>query len=120
MSLLNVYGLTGVTDQQLTVIYNIVEKRILIRLLAHGIDVKAVPKELDYILDELIIRRFNRIGSEGMESEKTDSYSGGSVKYIKDDMAEFESDFKAYAKKYGTDPEEEDNNKSSAGIFLII
>lgn len=120
MSLLNVYDLTGVTDKQLTTIHDIVEKRILVRLLAHGIDVSAVPKELEYVLDELIIRRFNRIGSEGFESEKTDSFSGGSVKYEKSDIAEFEQDFKAYAIKYGTKQGNKPNDKSRAGIFLII
>ena len=42
---------------------------------------KEIPQELNYILIELTIYRFNRIGSEGMESE---SKTAGTESYDKD------------------------------------
>lgn len=44
-----------------------------------------IPKELEFVLIELAIQRYNRIGSEGISSESVD---GKSVSY--------ESDFEAY------------------------
>ena len=45
-----------------------------------------VPTELEWIIIELTIERFNRIGSEGMHSESVD---GKSITYNDNDIAKY-------------------------------
>ena len=73
MSLEYVKQLTG-DNPQVEAVYNNIAERLL-----HRIKDTEVPLELEYIVDEATIRRFNRIGSEGMKSE---SVEGHSVTYI--------------------------------------
>lgn len=51
------------------------------------------PESLDYIIVDVCIRRFNRIGSEGMTSH---SVEGESISFSDNDFAGFESDIQAY------------------------
>lgn len=51
------------------------------------------PNSLDYIILDVCIRRFNRIGSEGMESHTVE---GESVTFSDSDFAGFEDDIQAY------------------------
>ena len=44
------------------------------------------PVELDWVVVELVIQRFNRIGSEGLSSESVD---GGANTYIDDELSPF-------------------------------
>ena len=88
MSLDYVKSLTG-DNPQVEVIYNHIAERLL-----HRIKDTEVPLELEYIVDEATIRRFNRIGSEGMKSE---SVEGHSVTYLdEDELAPYESAIVAY------------------------
>ena len=88
MSLEYVKSLTG-DNPQVEVIYNNIAERLL-----HRIKDTEIPAELEYIVDEATIRRFNRIGSEGMKSE---SVEGHSVTYIDgDELAPYESAIVAY------------------------
>lgn len=48
--------------------------------------VEEVPKSLEWILVELSVQRFNRIGSEGISSE---SVEGGSTVYIEDELGPY-------------------------------
>ena len=88
MSLEYVKSLTG-DNPQVEVIYSKIAERLL-----HRIKDTEIPLELEYIVDEATIRRFNRIGSEGMKSE---SVEGHSVTYIdEDELAPYESVIVAY------------------------
>ena len=88
MSLEYVKQLTG-DNPQVEAIYNNIAERLL-----HRIKDTEIPAELEYIVDEATIRRFNRIGSEGMKSE---SVEGHSVTYIdEDELAPYESVIVAY------------------------
>ena len=88
MSLDYVKSLTG-DNPQIEAIYNNIAERLL-----HRIKTTEIPLELEYIVDEATIRRFNRIGSEGMKSE---SVEGHSVTYIDgDELAPYESAIVAY------------------------
>ncbi len=88
MSLDYVKQLTG-NNPQVEAIYNNIAERLL-----HRIKDTEIPAELEYIVDEATIRRFNRIGSEGMKSE---SVEGHSVTYIDgDELAPYESAIVAY------------------------
>lgn len=51
------------------------------------------PESLNYIVTDVSIRRFNRIGSEGMTSHTVE---GESISFSEDDFAGFESDIQAY------------------------
>lgn len=75
--------------QLLERIKDLMASRLLARLPG---DVTVVPKELEYIHVELIVRRFNRIGSEGM---KTESLEGHSATYD-DGLSDFQEDIVAW------------------------
>lgn len=96
MSLEYVKSLTG-DNPQVEAIYNAIAERLLIRL-----DETKVPLSLEYVVDEATIRRFNRIGSEGMKSE---SVEGHSVTYLdEDELAPYESAIVAYLEAQEPEP----------------
>jgi len=51
---------------------------------------KEVPNELNFIVEEISIRRFNRLGTEGMQSE---SVEGHSITFydLKDEFVPYET-----------------------------
>ena len=51
------------------------------------------PESLNYIIVDVAIRRFNRIGSEGMESHTVE---GESISFSDSDFAGFEDDIQAF------------------------
>ena len=55
------------------------------KLLAY-IGETSLPPQFEWIVIELAVQRFNRIGSEGMSSESVD---GGSSTYIEDDLSPY-------------------------------
>ena len=71
-TLLNVEG----NEELITEIVNITESKIL-----NYINATEMPVELEFVLIELSVQRFNRIGSEGIASESID---GKSVSYDDD------------------------------------
>ena len=93
MSLETVKTLTGVDNEQITAIYTMYEKRLFRRLEQSLLEVVEIPEELEYILTECTIARFNRIGSEGMESESMD---GHTAKYVDKDISDYEHEIQAY------------------------
>lgn len=82
--LLNIYD----QDELLTEIVNITKDKLLLYL-----ELNTIPKELEWILIELSVKRFNRIGSEGMSSENTD---GSNITYEDDEL----SNYTVYLDKY--------------------
>ena len=64
-----------------------------------------LPRELEFILVELSIQRYNRIGSEGIASESVD---GKSVSY-EDDFENYKQDLKNYM-----------NKKNNSGGFRLL
>ena len=93
MSLETVKILTGVDNEQITTIYNMYENRLFRRLEQSLLEVVEIPTELEYVLTECTIARFNRIGSEGMESESMD---GHTAKYIDKDLSDYEHAIQTY------------------------
>ena len=93
MSLQDVTILLGTQDARVDVIYSKTEQRLLSRLKRSLPELTAVPNDLDYIVDEVAIARFNRIGSEGMASESMD---GHSATYDSSDFNAFERDIVDY------------------------
>ena len=93
MSLETVKTLTGVDNEQITAIYTMYEKRLFSRLEQSLLEVVEIPEELEYVLTECTIARFNRIGSEGMESESMD---GHTAKYVDKDLSDYEHAIQDY------------------------
>ena len=106
MSLDYVKQLTG-DNPQVEAIYNAIAERLLIRL-----DETKVPLSLEYVVDEATIRRFNRIGSEGMKSE---SVEGHSVTY---DMSDVLDPYESAINDYLEGLKPDDGRKKGVVYFL--
>ena len=106
MSLEYVKSLTG-DNPQVEAIYNAIAERLLIRL-----DEIEIPLSLEYVVDEATIRRFNRIGSEGMKSE---SVEGHSVTY---DMSDVLDPYESAIQDYLESLEPEPGRKKGVIYFL--
>ena len=89
MLLNRIKTLLGITDND-ELIYEIVE--ITKEKILNYINEKELPIELEFILVEMAVSRFNKIGSEGFASESTD---GKSISYEDD----FEN-YKTYLDDY--------------------
>lgn len=76
-------------DELLQTIISLTESRL--KNLLGGAD--AVPAALSYITTEVAIRRFNRIGSEGVASHTVE---GESMAWPDDDFAPYDDDIQAY------------------------
>jgi len=100
MSLQDVTILLGTQDARVDVIYSKTEQRLLSRLKRSLPELTAVPNDLDYIVDEVAIARFNRIGSEVMASESMD---GHSATYDSSDFNAFERDIVDYINAHAPD-----------------
>ena len=75
-------------DSQLNII--IANTKARMKMLLGGLD---VPESLNYVVTEVSVKRFNRIGSEGITSHTVE---GESMSFTDDDFAEFAGDIQAY------------------------
>ena len=75
-------------DSQLNIIISNTKARL--KMLLGGLD---VPENLNYVVTEVSVKRFNRIGSEGITSHTVE---GESMSFTDDDFAEFAGDIQAY------------------------
>lgn len=91
------------SDELLNLIIETVESQLKIIL-----DEEDVPEELQFIIQEVSVVRFNRIGSEGMDSEAVE---GHSVSYAKDDYLPYAQILSKYIQK-------EDGWKKGSVMFL--
>lgn len=85
-------GLSDTTDNAVIDVINdcvdVATSRLLIRIGA-----ETVPEQLGYIVREVAIKRYNRIGSEGVSSHTVE---GESMSWNEDDFEPFEADINAY------------------------
>lgn len=86
----------NITDTQKELIKNIVE--LVEERLKSYLPKKyeKIPEKLNYIVIEVSIKRFNRIGSEGMQSESID---GHSATYLARDFDEYLDDIDRFLKE---------------------
>lgn len=75
-------------DDKLNIIISNTTSRL--KVLLGGIE---VPQDLNHIILEVSIIRFNRIGSEGLSSH---SVEGESLGFSEDDFAQYNDEIKAY------------------------
>ena len=59
-------------DELLGIIISNTEKRLISLL---PVDIEQVPDRLGYIIEEVAVKRFNRVGAEGMTQESVDGRS---------------------------------------------
>ncbi|MCY1577194.1 phage head-tail connector protein [Staphylococcus pettenkoferi] len=59
-------------DELLEIIISNTEKRLISLL---PLDIEQVPDRLEYIVEEVAVKRFNRVGAEGMTQESIDGRS---------------------------------------------
>ncbi|MBP3931718.1 MAG: phage head-tail connector protein [Peptostreptococcaceae bacterium] len=95
MLLNRIKTLLGVTDND-ELIYEITE--LTKSKILNYINETELPNELEFVLVELAIQRYNRIGSEGISSESVD---GKSVSYD-DDFENYKPYLDDYIYKNGT------------------
>src|SRR5699024_10930100 len=62
-------------DDVLDIFTENITSHLLIRLKRVNKEIDVVPSELDFIIEEIVVRRYNRKGSEGMQSESVEGHS---------------------------------------------
>lgn len=88
----NIKTLIGIQDNSQDALLNLIIDSISSRLcILLGAD--AVPFELEHIVEEVCVIRFNRIGSEGANSHTVE---GESVTFNDNDFAAYMPEIKAY------------------------
>src|SRR5690625_4830438 len=71
---------------------------------------KDIPESLKFIIEEITIRRFNRIGTEGMQSE---SVEGHSITFY-----DLEKEFVPYQDIIDDNKDDEDSGKRGKVLFF--
>ena len=94
-------------DDVLNVLINNAESRLTVWLKQHA-GLETIPIELLFIVEELTVARFNRLGSESMTSE---SVEGHSVTFTDDDFQPYLSILETYIPK---------KEKSTAGKVVFF
>lgn len=82
-------------DDKLNTIIELTESRFKIL-----INTDTIPDNLDYVVTEVSIKRFNRIGSEGLSSH---SVEGESLSFSDDDFSQYKPDIRAYLESQKSD-----------------
>lgn len=92
MLLNHIKGLLGLSDHELDsrllTLIEIAKSRL--KLLLKGRD---IPEELEYVIVEVVVSRFNRIGSEGTTSH---SVEGEKITFTADDFQPYMADINEY------------------------
>ena len=88
--------LLGITNNSKDDLLNLLIKNATTQVLGYltipnGL-ILAVPESLSYIVTELVVLRYNRIGSEGLSAESVDGYSAT----YSDDMTNYILAIEAY------------------------
>ncbi|MCT3126531.1 phage head-tail connector protein, partial [Lactococcus lactis] len=89
--------LGGSSDERLEVIEKRTRERLLLIL---GSDIKEVPSELEYVVLDVSLKRFNRIGQEGMQSY---SQEGLSMTFSESDFDEYADEIESWRKSKETE-----------------
>jgi len=79
-------------EEQIEVSIALATSSVLNRMKRYGSDKTEVSEDLNFIVIELAVARYNRIGSEGMSSE---SIEGLSTSYISNLLDQYDSDIRA-------------------------
>lgn len=83
-----------VEEEQVDLVVDLVSSRLLNKLRAFSEEIKEIPDALSYIVTELSLARFNRLGSEGVFQETVEGYH---VQYIEKYLETYEDDLWEWA-----------------------
>ncbi|SCI51294.1 Phage gp6-like head-tail connector protein [uncultured Clostridium sp.] len=81
-------------DELLRELIDITKEKIISYL-----NVNEIPQSLSWILVELVVQRFNRIGSEGLVTESVD---GKQNSYVKDELLQYKGYLDEYISQNAT------------------
>lgn len=94
--------LLGITDDKQDDLINLIQEDTQARLISYinqdGASLKTVPNDLSWVVRELVIQRFNRIGDEG---KKSSTESDVTTTWNTDDLVQYDVYFKQYRNKVG-------------------
>lgn len=62
-------------EELLDTIIDLISSQVLLKIKTRLPEIETIPKELEYVVVELSVQRFNRIGSEGMTQETVEGHS---------------------------------------------
>lgn len=80
-------------EEKIIKIWDITEKQLLVK-----IKTDEIPEKLDYIVPSIVVKRYNRLGFEGM---KQHSQSEETISYNLDDFGEFQDEINDYLEEKG-------------------
>lgn len=80
-------------DEVLKLLINITTRQMLNKMKRLGGNSKFIPEALEHIIIELVIVRYNRIGSEGIEQETVEGYS---ATYSREDLSTYTDEIKDF------------------------
>lgn len=109
-TLLNIQD--NLQDPVLDIIIENVTNHLLGKLKRVNKSIQAVPEELNYIIEEIAIRRYNRIGTEGAKAETVEGH--------RIEFYELDKDFTPYEEIIDDYQEEPDDDSSKRGKVLFI
>lgn len=100
-----------IQDKLIDKIITNVYKHLAVTLAKINPKIKDVPSELDFIVEEVSIRRYNRVGSEGMVEDKVE---GHTVKFYP-----LSDEFVPYLDILDSYKEADDGEKVKGRVLLI-
>ncbi|GGN64295.1 phage head-tail connector protein [Oceanobacillus indicireducens] len=99
-------------DPVLDVLIKNVRSLLLGKLRKVNKSIETIPEELEYIIEEVTLRRFNRIGSEGFKSESVEGH--------RIDFYDLDKELDPYMDIIEDYAEDEDDTGSKRGKVLFI
>lgn len=99
MSLQDVKTLIGIDDNSKDDVLNLIIRNVELQLLGRfqELELTAIPETLDYIVTEVAVVRYNRLGSEGKSQESVEGFSST---YSNNDFMAYESAIESYLDLY--------------------
>lgn len=98
-------------DDILDILISNVSGNLLGKLKKVDKSITTIPSELNYVIEEITIRRYNRIGTEGMKSESVEGH--------RIDFYELEKDFTPY-EDIIDDYKDDDEGEPKRGRVMFI
>ncbi len=85
-------------SSMLGTIIEMTEDQMLSRLRVYLGDIEYIPDELEWVALEIVVARYNRVGAEGLKTEKVDGYS---ATYTDSILANYQTEFDRWARLRG-------------------
>lgn len=99
MSLQDVKTLIGIDDNSKDDVLSLIIRNAELQLMGRfqELELTAIPEALEYIVTEVAVVRYNRLGSEGKSQESVEGFSST---YMNNDFMAYESAIDSYLNHY--------------------